>query len=274
MDERFSRTERVLGEEKLKKLANSNVMVFGVGGVGGHCIEALVRMGIENITVVDGDTIDITNINRQLIATQSTVGRAKVEVIKERLLDINPNANIKTINKMYLPETRDEFDFDGYDYIVDAIDNVTAKLDIICRAKENGIDVISSMGTGNKLEPTMLEVSDISKTSVCPLAKVIRKELRKRAKENGIDVISSMGTGNKLEPTMLEVSDISKTSVCPLAKVIRKELRKREIKDVKVIFSKEEPKVRANPPGSVSFVPPVAGMIMASEVVKDIVDIK
>ncbi len=227
MDERFSRTERVLGEEKLKKLANSNVMVFGVGGVGGHCIEALVRMGIENITVVDGDTIDITNINRQLIATQSTVGRAKVEVIKERLLDINPNANIKTINKMYLPETRDEFDFDGYDYIVDAIDNVTAKLDIICRAKENGIDVISSMGTGNKLEPTMLEVSDISKTSVCPLAKVIRKELRKR-----------------------------------------------EIKDVKVIFSKEEPKVRANPPGSVSFVPPVAGMIMASEVVKDIVDIK
>ena len=227
MDERFSRTERVLGEEKLKKLANSNVMVFGVGGVGGHCIEALVRMGIENITVVDGDTIDITNINRQLIATQSTVGRAKVEVIKERLLDINPNANIKTINKMYLPETRDEFDFDGYDYIVDAIDNVTAKLDIICRAKENGIDVISSMGTGNKLEPTMLEVSDISKTSVCPLAKVIRKELRKR-----------------------------------------------EIKDVKVIFSKEEPKVRANPPGSVSFVPPVAGMIMASEVVKGIVDIK
>ena len=227
MDERFSRTERVLGEEKLKKLANSNVMVFGVGGVGGHCIEALVRMGIENITVVDGDTIDITNINRQLIATQSTVGRATVEVIKERLLDINPNANIKTINKMYLPETRDEFDFDGYDYIVDAIDNVTAKLDIICRAKENGIDVISSMGTGNKLEPTMLEVSDISKTSVCPLAKVIRKELRKR-----------------------------------------------EIKDVKVIFSKEEPKVRANPPGSVSFVPPVAGMIMASEVVKDIVDIK
>ena len=227
MDERFSRTERVLGEEKLKKLANSNVMVFGVGGVGGHCIEALVRMGIENITVVDGDTIDITNINRQLIATQSTVGRAKVEVIKERLLDINPNANIKTINKMYLPETRDEFDFDGYDYIVDAIDNVTAKLDIICRAKENGIDVISSMGTGNKLEPTMLEVSDISKTSVCPLAKVIRKELRKR-----------------------------------------------KIKDVKVVFSKEEPKVRANPPGSVSFVPPVAGMIMASEVVKDIVDIK
>lgn len=227
MDERFSRTERVLGEEKLKKLANSNVMVFGVGGVGGHCIEALVRMGIENITVVDGDTIDITNINRQLIATQSTVGRAKVEVIKERLLDINPNANIKTINKMYLPETRDEFDFDGYDYIVDAIDNVTAKLDIICRAKENGIDVISSMGTGNKLEPTMLEVSDISKTSVCPLAKVIRKELRKR-----------------------------------------------KIKDVKVVFSKEEPKVRSNPPGSVSFVPPVAGMIMASEVVKDIVDIK
>ncbi len=225
MDIRFSRTERVLGETNLNKLAKSKVLIFGIGGVGGHCVESLGRMGIENITVVDGDEVDITNINRQLIALESTVGRAKVDVMEERLLNINPNIKITKINKMYLPETRDEFDFSGYDYIVDAIDNVTAKLDIICRAKEKDIPVISAMGTGNKMEPTMLEVSDISKTSVCPLAKVVRKELRNRG-----------------------------------------------IKNVKVVFSKEEPKVRAVPPGSVSFVPPVAGMIMASEVVKDIID--
>lgn len=225
MDIRFSRTERVLGETNLNKLAKSKVLIFGIGGVGGHCVESLGRMGIGNITVVDGDEVDITNINRQLVAFESTVGRAKVDVIEERLLDINPNIKITKINKMYLPETRDEFDFGGYDYIVDAIDNVIAKLDIICRAKGKGIPVISAMGTGNKMEPTMLEVSDISKTSVCPLAKVVRKELRNRG-----------------------------------------------IKNVKVVFSKEEPKVRAVPPGSVSFVPPVAGMIMASEVVKDIID--
>lgn len=225
MDIRFSRTERVLGETNLNKLAKSKVLIFGIGGVGGHCVESLGRMGIGNITVVDGDEVDVTNINRQLVAFESTVGRAKVDVIEERLLDINPNIKITKINKMYLPETRDEFDFGGYDYIVDAIDNVTAKLDIICRAKGKGIPVISAMGTGNKMEPTMLEVSDISKTSVCPLAKVVRKELRNRG-----------------------------------------------IKNVKVVFSKEEPKVRAVPPGSVSFVPPVAGMIMASEVVKDIID--
>lgn len=225
MDIRFSRTERVLGETNLNKLAKSKVLIFGIGGVGGHCVESLGRMGIENITVVDGDEVDITNINRQLIALESTVGRAKVDVMEERLLNINPNIKITKINKMYLPETRDEFDFSGYDYIVDAIDNVTAKLDIICRAKEKDIPVISAMGTGNKMEPTMLEVSDINKTSVCPLAKVVRKELRNRG-----------------------------------------------IKNVKVVFSKEEPKVRAVPPGSVSFVPPVAGMIMASEVVKDIID--
>lgn len=226
MNDRFERTVRVIGDDKFNKLNHANILVFGIGGVGGHCVEALARMGVGHITVVDGDVVDRSNINRQLIATEKNIGLDKVKVIKSRLLDINPDIDIKDIKMMYLPENRNEISFDGYDYIVDAIDNVTAKLDIICRAKEKDIPVISSMGTGNKLEPTMLEVSDISKTSVCPLAKVIRKELRKRG-----------------------------------------------VKEVKVVYSKEEPIIKSSPPGSVSFVPPVAGMIIAGEVIKDIIQI-
>lgn len=225
MNEIFSRTARIVGSEGIEKLQKSHVLVFGVGGVGGHCIEALARAGVGSITVVDKDEVDVTNINRQIIATEKTVGMSKTKAVAERLKDINKEINVIEREVFYLPEEGDNFDFSQYDYVVDAIDNVTAKLDIIGRSKAAGTPVISSMGTGNKLEPTMLEVADISKTSVCPLAKVIRKELKKR-----------------------------------------------NIKNVKVVYSKEEPLVRANPPGSVSFVPSVAGLIIAGEVVKDILN--
>lgn len=225
MNEIFNRTERIIGAEGLKKLQESHVLVFGIGGVGGHCIEALVRAGVGKITIVDKDTVDITNINRQIIADMTTVGKKKTDAMKARLENINNKVEIICKDMFYLPEEGKNFDFSKYSYVVDAIDNVTAKLDIIERSKAVNTPVISSMGTGNKLEPTMLELSDIHKTSVCPLAKVIRKELKKR-----------------------------------------------NIKDVKVVYSKEEPLVRANPPGSVSFVPSVAGLIIAGEVVKDILN--
>ncbi|MEE1037656.1 MAG: tRNA threonylcarbamoyladenosine dehydratase [Eubacterium sp.] len=225
MNEIFSRTERIVGSEGIEKLQKSHVLIFGIGGVGGHCIEALVRAGIGKVTIVDKDTVDITNINRQIIADLNTVGMKKTEAMEARLKNINRDVEVICKDMFYLPEEGDNFDFSEYSYVVDAIDNVTAKLDIIARSKGAGTPVISSMGTGNKLEPTMLEVSDIHKTSVCPLAKVIRKELKKR-----------------------------------------------NIKDVKVVYSKEEPLVRANPPGSVSFVPSAAGLIIAGEVVKDILN--
>lgn len=225
MNEIFSRTERIVGSEGIEKLQKSHVLIFGIGGVGGHCIEALVRAGIGKVTIVDKDTVDITNINRQIIADLNTVGMKKTEAMEARLKNINRDVEVICKDMFYLPEEGDNFDFSEYSYVVDAIDNVTAKLDIIDRSKGAGTPVISSMGTGNKLEPTMLEVSDIHKTSVCPLAKVIRKELKKR-----------------------------------------------NIKDVKVVYSKEEPLVRANPPGSVSFVPSAAGLIIAGEVVKDILN--
>lgn len=225
MNEIFSRTERIVGSEGIEKLQKSHVLIFGIGGVGGHCIEALVRAGIGKVTIVDKDTVDITNINRQIIADLNTVGMKKTEAMEARLKNINRDVEVICKDMFYLPEEGENFDFSEYSYVVDAIDNVTAKLDIIARSKGAGTPVISSMGTGNKLEPTMLEVSDIHKTSVCPLAKVIRKELKKR-----------------------------------------------NIKDVKVVYSKEEPLVRANPPGSVSFVPSAAGLILAGEVVKDILN--
>ena len=225
MNEIFNRTERIIGSEGIEKLKKSHVLIFGIGGVGGHCIEALVRAGIGKVTIVDKDTVDITNINRQIIADMTTVGKLKTEAMKDRLKNINKNVEVICKDMFYLPEESHNFNFSEYDYVVDAIDNVTAKLDIIENSKSAGTPVISSMGTGNKLEPTMLEISDIHKTSVCPLAKVIRKELKKR-----------------------------------------------NIKDVKVVYSKEEPLVRANPPGSVSFVPSAAGLIIAGEVVKDILN--
>ena len=180
MNDQFQRTRMLIGQENLDKLAAAKVLVFGVGGVGGYVCEALCRGGVGRIDIVDKDVVDVTNINRQIIATHETVGRPKVEVCRERMLSINPDVTVDAWQCFYLPERAGEFDFGAYDYVVDAVDNVTAKIDIICNARAAGVPVISSMGTGNKLDPTMFKIADIEKTKVCPLAKVVRKELRKR----------------------------------------------------------------------------------------------
>ena len=180
MDQRFSRSSRILGEQKMEKLNKSAVIVFGIGGVGGAVLEALVRGGVGTVAVVDKDTVDITNINRQIIATNDNIGEKKVDAAEKRALSINPNINFKKYDLFYLPETAEEIDLSQYDFIVDAIDNVTAKLELIDRANKLKIPVISSMGTGNKLHPELFEITDINKTSVCPLARVMRRELKNR----------------------------------------------------------------------------------------------
>ncbi len=224
MLEKFLRTEMLIGQENLQKLNNSHIAVFGIGGVGGYVTEALARAGVGKIDIIDNDTVSESNINRQIIATTKTIGKLKVDVMKERLLDINPEIQIKTFDILYLPETAHIFDFSKYDYIVDAVDNVTAKIQLVLQAKESGTPIISSMGTGNKLDPTAFKVSDIYKTEVCPLAKVMRTELKKRG-----------------------------------------------VKKLKVVYSKETPVTNQRPPASISFVPSVAGLIIASEVIKDII---
>ncbi len=221
----FSRTERLIGNDGLLKLQNSNIIIFGLGGVGSYTAEALARSGIGKMTVVDKDTVDITNINRQLYALHSTVGKPKAEVAKARILDINPECEITAIQKMYLPENSEEFNLSQYDYIVDAIDNVTAKIDLAVKSEQLGIPIISSMGTGNKLDPTAFKVSDIYRTSVCPLCRVMRTQLKKRG-----------------------------------------------VKKLKVVYSEETPKTDGErTPASISFVPPAAGLIIAGEVIKDII---
>ena len=180
----------LIGQENLDKLAAARVLVFGVGGVGGYVCEALCRGGVGRIDIVDKDVVDVTNINRQIIATHETVGRPKVEVCRERMLSINPDVKVDARQCFYLPERAGEFDFGAYDYVVDAVDNVTAKIDIICNARAAGVPVISSMGTGNKLDPTMFKIADIKDTKVCPLAKAVRKELRKRG-VSGVKVLYS-----------------------------------------------------------------------------------
>ena len=235
MSDMFSRTELLLGKEKVDILKNSKVAIFGIGGVGSFVLEGLARAGIGSFILVDNDTISESNLNRQLIATTKTIGRPKVEVAKERVLEINPNANIEIYKEFFMPDTREEIIDESIDYIVDVIDTVTAKIELILRAKKLNIKIISSMGTGNKLNPTKFEVADIYKTSVCPLAKVMRKELRKR-----------------------------------------------DINELKVLYSKEEPikiekeieeneHTKKQVPGSISFVPSVAGLIIAGEVVKDLI---
>lgn len=238
----FSRTELVIGEQGVERLKKARVAVFGVGGVGGFVVEALVRSGVGEMDLIDNDTVSITNINRQIIATMETVGEYKVEVMKKRILEINPEAIVHTHQCFYLPEERDRFDFTQYDYIIDAIDTVTAKIDIIVRATELGIPVMSSMGAGNKLDPTRFEVADIYKTSVCPLAKVMRRELKARGVKK-LKVVYSKEVARK--PLLTEGSKIEKDLVS-----------KREI------------------PGSIAFVPSVAGLIIAGEVIKDLCGIK
>ena len=226
MDERFIRTKLLIGSEKLDILRTKHVAVFGVGGVGGYVCEALARCGIGRFTIVDRDTVNESNINRQIIALTSTVGRAKVDVMKERMCDINPDVYIEACEVFYLPQNASEFDFTKYDYVVDAVDTVTAKLQIITAAKEANVPVISCMGAGNKLDPSLFRIADISKTSVCPLAKVMRRELKNRG-----------------------------------------------LKDVKCVYSTEEAiKPEGNEIGSIAFVPSVAGLLIASEVIKDLIE--
>ena len=237
MEEQFSRTELVYGETAMKRIAAARVAVFGIGGVGGYVVEALARSGIGALDLIDNDKVSLSNINRQIIATRKTVGQYKVDAAKERILDINPDCVVRTYQTFFLPETQDEFDFKNYDYVVDAIDTVTGKLAIIQKAKEAGVPVISSMGAGNKVRPAMFEVADIYKTSICPLAKVMRKECKKR----GID---------------------------SLKVVYSKEEPLRSLEDMTISDGH-----RRAIPGSVAFSPSVAGLIIAGEVINDIAGI-
>lgn len=232
----FSRTVRIIGEDNLEKLKSKKVAIFGVGGVGSFVAEGLARSGVENLILIDMDTICVTNINRQIHSLHSTIGKPKVDAMKERLLDINPNIKVETHNIIYNAETAKDLINNDYDYVVDAIDMVSSKIDLIERCFNNNIPIISSMGAGNKLDPTKFEVTDIHKTKMCPLAKVMRKELRKRG-----------------------------------------------VKKLKVVYSKEEPRQlhpsiekevgRKVPPGSISFVPSVAGLIIASVLVNEFIDL-
>ena len=198
----FSRTELLLGKENMENLSKARVAVFGIGGVGGYTVEALVRSGVGAIDLIDDDKVCLTNLNRQIIATRKTVGKYKVDVMKERILDINPDCKVEVHKCFYLPETKDEFDFSRYDYIVDAVDTVTAKVQLVMEAKEKQVPIISSMGAGNKLDPAAFEVADIYKTSVCPLAKVMRRELKKR----GVDHLKVVYSR---EPAMTPVDDMA-----------------------------------------------------------------
>ena len=234
MDERFSRTESLIGKEALKKLEGSRVAIFGVGGVGGFALEALVRSGIGEIDLIDSDTVAKTNINRQIIATEESIGKYKVDVALERAKSINPSAKINTRVAFFSEENENDFDFSAYDYVIDAIDTVSSKIALILKAEREGVKIISSMGTGNKLNPLAFEITNIYKTSVCPLARVMRSELKRRG-----------------------------------------------VKKLKVLYSREEPrKVLANDsnapktrhaPASIAFVPSVAGLVIASEVIKDLI---
>ena len=235
---RFSRTELLIGKEGLDKLKSARIAVFGIGGVGAYVVEALARSGVGSLDLIDNDTVDISNINRQLIALTSTVGRFKTEVMRERINDINSDCRVYEHRFFYLPENRDKIDFTKYDYIVDAVDTISAKIDIIVRAKELDIPVISSMGAGNKLNPADFEVADIYDTSVCKLAKVMRRELKARGVTDLKVVYSKEINTLRYEAELDEKSLSSK---------------KRSI------------------PASIAFVPPVVGLIIASEVVKDII---
>lgn len=245
----FSRTELLIGKEGLKKLESAKVAIFGIGGVGTFAVEGLARSGIGKFVLIDDDCVCLTNINRQLHATRKSVGKPKVEVMKERILDINPKAEVKTIQNFYLPENADEMIEDDYDYIVDAIDTVTAKIDLVLQANKRNIPIISCMGAGNKLDPTKFEVTDIYKTSVCPLAKVMRRELKTRGVKK-LKVVYSKET--PIKPMEEEASNCNNSCICP-PDTTRKCTTRRQI------------------PGSISFVPSVAGLIISGEVIKDLI---
>jgi len=251
VNDQFARTALLFGRENIDKLKNRRVAVFGIGGVGGHCAEALCRSGIGAIDVFDGDIVDVTNINRQLIATHKTLGRDKVGVMRERLLDINPELSIEARKLFYLPSTADEVDLSVYDYIVDAIDTMSAKLELVCRASALGVHVISSMGAANKLDPTAFEVADIYDTSVCPMARIMRSELRKRG-------IASLKVVYSKEPPAQPTTNDS----CSLSN---------DNSGLRIPNSEFAAPTRRATPASNAFVPPVAGLIIASEVVMHLV---
>ncbi len=245
MDERFSRTARLFGEEGLEKLSRCRVAVFGLGGVGGYAVEALARSGIGALDLIDHDTVDVTNLNRQILALEETVGREKTEVAKERVLSINPNCRVTPHPVFYLPETADQFDFTAYDYVVDAIDTVAGKIAIIENALKAGTPVISSMGTGNKQDPSRLEIADLSKTTICPLARVMRRELKKRGILHVPVVYSKeepMTPGKPQETAVFGVTEADLTGR------------------------------RKDTPGSTPFVPGAAGLLLASRVVSDLLN--
>lgn len=248
--EAFSRTELLIGKEALETLAHSRVAIFGIGGVGGYVVEALIRSGVGALDLIDSDTVAVSNLNRQIIATTATIGQYKVEAARERCLLINPSARIRTYRTFYLPENAAQFDFHEYDYVVDAIDTVSGKLSIIEQAIHAGTPVISSMGAGNKMNPAAFEAADISKTSVCPLARVMRRELRKRGIEH-VKVVYSREPA--ITPAAFEAaSETSGTDHAP------------------TITDNEPDTGRRQTPGSNAFVPAAAGLIIASEVVKDL----
>ena len=244
----FSRTQLLFGAEAMEKLYHVRVAVFGIGGVGGYTAEALARSGIGTLDLIDDDKVCLTNINRQIFATRKTVGQYKVDVAEQRILDINPDAVVHTYKTFYSPDTAEQFDFTLYDYVVDAIDTVTGKLELVEQAEKAGVPIISSMGAGNKLDPTAFEVADIYETSVCPLARVMRRELKKRG-------IKKLKVVYSKEPAMTPIDDMAiscrANCICPPG-TERTCTQRRQV------------------PGSNAFVPPVAGLIIAGEVVKDI----
>lgn len=256
MEDMFSRTELLIGKENIEKLQKSKVAVFGIGGVGSYVVEGLARAGIGNFILVDSDDVSISNLNRQIIATTKTIGKPKVEVSKDRILEINPNANVTIYKEFYKPDNRVPFEND-ISYIVDAIDTVTAKIDLIEEAEKLKIPIISSMGTGNKLDPTKFEVTDIYKTSVCPLAKVMRKELRDRGIKK-LKVVYS-----KEEPIKIKDRDNFEKD----RELYKNEMESEEYAEKKNYIS------NSHVPGSISFVPSVAGLIIAGEVIKDIINV-
>ena len=240
MEDQFTRTRLLLGQEAIEKLHHSRVAVFGIGGVGGYVVEALARSGVGALDLIDKDTVSLSNLNRQIIATHSTIGQYKVDVAAARVLDINPDIRVRTSKAFFLPDTADQFDFRQFDYVVDAIDTVTGKLALIVRAKEAKVPLISSMGTGNKLDPTRFEVADLAKTTMCPLARIMRKECHKR----GIDHVKVVYSKEEALVPMDDDGNPAGTS--------------------------GDPGRRATP-GSTAFVPSVAGLIIAGEVIKDLI---
>ena len=245
----FSRTELLLGEEALEKLKTSRVAVFGIGGVGGYVCEALVRSGLGNFDLIDDDKVCLTNINRQIIATRKTVGKYKVDVMEERMKDINPDVNVTVHKCFFLPENAAEFDFESYDYVVDAVDTVTAKLELVMKCKEKDVPIISSMGAGNKLDASAFRVADIYDTKVCPLAKVMRRELKKR----GVDRLKVVYSEEKPISPIDDMAISCRSNCISSPDAAHKCTERRAI------------------PGSVAFVPSVVGLIIAGEVVKDLI---